>query len=79
MKSQGRFFIVMAVILAGAITGAPAHGREAFLSAAGFVAGIQGKGYITRNRDTIMISGMDLLYPGDLVQVSKGAKARITI
>ncbi len=67
-------FIIMALILAG-LAGA----REDAPSAVGFVAGIQGKGFIIRNRDTIMISGMDLLCQGDSVQLSKGAKARITI
>lgn len=79
MKPQGGLIIAITAILAGSIAGAPARGREAAPPAVGFVAGIQGEGYIIRDRDTIMISGMDLLYPGDSVRLPGGSAARITI
>ncbi len=79
MKSQCRFIIVMTVILAGMVPGAPGLGKDATPPAVGFVAGIQGKGYITRGKDSIMISGMDLLYKGDSVQLAKDARAKISI
>ncbi|MBN2158596.1 MAG: tetratricopeptide repeat protein [Spirochaetes bacterium] len=52
---------------------------EAAPAAAGFVASIQGTGYILRRGDTIMISGMDLLYQRDTVRLNRGAAARITL
>ncbi len=79
MKARCGFFPIVAAIILAVILDAPvALGGEA-ASPAGFVAGIQGKGYISRDKDTIMISGMDLLYPGDAVQLSKGSKARISL
>lgn len=79
MKSRGGFILIMAVLLVGPFPGAPAGGREAAPPAVGFVAGIRGSGYIVRNRDTIKVSGMDLLFLGDTVRLSKGAKARISL
>ncbi|MBP7735690.1 MAG: tetratricopeptide repeat protein [Spirochaetes bacterium] len=79
MESLHRLTCIVAVVLAGFILVMPAQGHDAAPSAAGFVAGIQGKGYILRNKDKIMISGMDLLFRGDLVQLAEGAKARISI
>lgn len=52
---------------------------EAAPSAVGFIAGIRGKGYIVRGGNTILISGMDLLYPKDTVRLNRDASARITI
>lgn len=80
MKSRCRASSVMAAtILAALLIVPPVFGGEPAPSATGFVAGISGKGFIERNKDTIMISGMDLLYPGDGVRLAKGARARITI
>lgn len=79
MKSRGGFILIMAVLLAGPCPGGPAGAREAAPPAVGFIAGIQGGGYIVRNRDTVRISGMDLLYRDDTVRLSKGARARISI
>lgn len=70
--------ITSGLLLAAACLSLPARGEEA-PSAAGFVAAITGTGHILRKKDTIMISGMDLLYAGDSVRLSKGAKARITL
>lgn len=79
MEFLHRLTGIMAVILAGFLAIMPAQGRDAAPAAAGFVAGIQGKGYIVRNSDKIMISGMDLLFRGDSVQLAQGARARISI
>jgi len=79
MKLKGGFIMIAAILLAGLFPCGPAGAREAKTPAVGFVAGIQGSGYIVRNRDTIKISGMDLLYRDDTVRLTKGAKARISI
>jgi hypothetical protein len=79
MKSRTISIAAIAALLTGFLHVPQRLDGKTAPSAAGFVAGIRGKAYIIRNKNTIMISGMDLLYPGDSVRVSKGSTARITM